>query len=83
MGLFDTDWLGLRATRQLQTLRYAEFSEVSVTSKRPGRTGRHEWHVGNGAGGGGIDHGCTIGCRFFRRETRKRNANDDRWKPFD
>ncbi|CAK8997985.1 unnamed protein product [Durusdinium trenchii] len=39
MGLFDTDWLGLRATRQLQTLRYAEFSEVSVTSKKVVQTG--------------------------------------------
>jgi hypothetical protein len=28
MGLFDHDWLGIRATRQVATLRYAEFSHV-------------------------------------------------------
>ena len=28
MGLFDRDWLGIRATRRITTLRYAEFTKV-------------------------------------------------------
>jgi len=39
LGLFDKDWLGIRHTRQLTTLRYAEFNHVCLEKKKIVETG--------------------------------------------